>query len=351
MTDGAKTRKMKGFLVIFLCMYAYCADAATFGAVGAPICGYGMYKYAGECVPLSQQADKCAQINGVGTYRVPLDVSSFLYQEVYGTQACQGTHVLYEYDDAIFVTLGSAGSLRTFGAPMCGYGQYRLNGTCYDYADANAVGSCPQDFYKSVSDTASFMDLYSQGIVCNGTYDLYEYSELLHPLFNGILLPVGAALQTAADMQQTRCTVNPDEYYQIAVATADGFAFPDAGVCATGAVKYGVKSDCKDIDVTDANVLRANSVCGVLCSGNQVYTNSGSCATGYCNLGGVRRRLNFRRDGVTHSISMYASPVTTPSINIGGGGLDGVCYINLVTQPHDNTIRVKYNDTVYYAVD
>ena len=32
-------------------------------------------------------------------------------------------------------------------------------------------------------------------------------------------------------------------------------------------------------------------------------------------------------------------------------GLDGVCYINLVTQPHDNTIRVKYNDTVYYAVD
>lgn len=346
-----KTRKMKGYVVVLLCVGTLGADAATLGVAGAPLCGYGMYKYNGECVSLTAPVEKCPQINGLDSYIVPLDASTFLYREIYGTNECLGTHVLYEYDTSVLAAFRGGGSLRSFGPPLCGYGQYRLNNTCYDVTDDDAVGSCPDGFHRSVSDTATFMDLYSQGFVCQGTHVLYEYSERLQPIYNGTLLSVGAPLETAADMRQTRCSKNPDEYYQIAVAEEDTFAFPDLGACQTTSVKYAVKSDCKDIDVTDANSLRANSVCGVLCDSG-VYTNAGTCATGYCEYDGARRRLFYSSNGVTRAISAYASQVTTPSINISGGPITGVCYVNLV--PNDTgkqTIRVKNNDTLYYAID
>ncbi len=342
---------MERLLLLFLFVWTFGANAATFGVVGAPLCGYGMYKYNGACVPLNQMPENCSEINGVGTYRVPLDASSFLYREAYGTNPCQGTHTLYEYNNSVLIMLSSSGTLRSFGAPMCGYGQYRLGGKCYTQMDADARSLCPDNFHKTVSDTASFMDLNSQGISCQGTYNLYEYSELFHPLFNGILLSVGAALQTASDMRLVRCSVNPDEYYQIATdATEEGFGLPELGMCANDTVKYSVKSDCKDVNVANASNVVENSVCAVLCDSG-VYSNLGVCASGYCMMDGRPRRLYYSRGGASFSIPMYASKLTTPSINIRVADGGGVCYVNLVETSRENTIHVSYGDRVYSAMD
>lgn len=319
--------------------------AAELGLVGAPICGYGMYHYGTECVSFDIQSENCPAIDGRGSYHVKLDSTTFLFQEN-SDLICRGTHSLYAYDEGMIAAMVSTGTLRTFGPPMCGYGQYRINGECHAKTDDVAVGLCPTDYHKTGSDSATFMSLFAQGNVCLGLYGLYEYSERLYPLYNGILLTVGAPLETAADMRGTRCSINPDNYYQIAVADPDTFTHPDMAVCPSDSGKFVVKSDCKDITESD---LAANPVCGVLCDSG-VYTNTGLCATGYCESDGKRRRMHFVKDGTEFSIPLYASSTTTPALNVANVA-DDVCYVNMVTAEQANTIRIKYNDIVYYGID
>ena len=337
------------FCGVCICHVTY---AATFSAVKVPICGYGMYRYGTECRAVDAQADKCRAINGQTTYRIALDSTTFMYQE-HSELICLGTHTLYAYDDELLIDVASGGTLRTFGPPMCGYGYYRLNNKCYKKTDQDASELCPENFHKTGTDTASYMSLFASENTCLGTYGVYEYSELLYPLYNGILVSVGAPLQTASDMRGTRCSKNPDDYYQIAVATADAFTHPDIGACANTSAKFVVNTDCKDINTSDADSLRANPVCGVLCDSG-VYTNSGICSDSYCELGGKRKRLYYKRDNTTRSIPLYSTPTTTPSINIqipNGDGAGQTCYMNLIQSVRTNTVRIKQDNTTYYGID
>lgn len=338
--------------MIFCCGFVSDVYAATFSAVQVPLCGYGMYRYGSECLSLDVQADKCPTINNHSSYRIALDSTTFMYQE-YSEAICLGTHTLYAYDDELLASMASGGTLRTFGPPMCGYGYYRLNNTCYKKTDSDAVGLCPENFHKTGSDSASYMSLFVQDNVCLGTYSVYEYADYLHPLYNGILVSVGAPLQTASDMRGTPCSVNPSDYYQIAVATEDAFSHPDVGACATTSAKFVVNTDCKDINTSDANSLGQNAVCGVLCDSG-VYTNSGVCADSYCEIGGMRKRLYYQKDNITHSIPLYSNPTTTPSMNVAipsDGESGQTCYMNLIPSVLTDTIRVKYNNTTYYGID
>lgn len=344
---------MRGMWVIFFCLYfIYDTDAATFSSVKVPICGYGMYRYGTECLSVDVQADKCGSVNGQSTYRVKMDSTSFMYQE-HSELICLGTHTLYAYDNDLLSAMASGGTLRSFGPPMCGYGQYRLNNKCYEKTDTDAVGSCPDDFHKTGNNTASFMSLFASETICLGTYGVYEYSELLHPLYNGILVSVGAPLKTASDMRGTPCSVNSDNYYQIAVATEDAFSHPNIGACPTNSAKFVVDKDCKDINTSDSNALKQNPTCGVLCDSG-VYTNSGVCATGYCDQAGKHKRLYFKKDNITDSVPLYANPTTTPSINIqlsNGDGAGQTCYMNLIPSAQPAGVRVRYNGVTYYGID
>lgn len=343
---------MRGMWVIFCWLFMCGASAATFSAVRVPLCGYGYYRYGDECVPVDVQAEKCPSINGVSTYRIALDSTTFMYQE-HSELICLGTHVLYEYDDELLTAMASGGTLRTFGPPMCGYGYYRLNNTCYKNTDTDAVGLCPDNFHKTVTHDASYMSLFASENICLGTYGIYEYSELLYPIYNGILVSVGAPLNTASDMRGTPCSVNSGHYYKIATATDDAFTHPDVGVCTSTSAKFVVNTDCKDINTNDSNVLGKNPVCGVLCSSG-VYTNSGVCSDGYCEQNNKKKRLFFKKENVTYSIPLYASSTTTPSVNVklvGSGGVEQTCYMNLIPTVRDNTIRIQYNDKTYHGID
>ena len=343
---------MRRVYTLFCCMFVSVTNAATFSAVKVPMCGYGMYRYKGSCVSLADQAESCSALNGVSTYRVALDSNTFMYQgraEI----ICLGTHVLYEYNDALLTTMPSGGTLRSFGPPMCGYNQYRLNNKCYQKTDATAVGMCPENFHKTGNNSASFMSLFVQENVCLGTYSEYEYSERLYPIYNGFLMSVGAPLQTAADMRATKCSVNPDSYYMIAVATEDGFMHPELGTCPTTSSKFVAGNDCKDINTSDESELSKNPICGVLCNSG-VYTNSGICADGYCEYANDRKRIFYSKDNTTHSVPLYSSPTTTPALNIlftSDNGTNQTCYMNLVPGAAQDAVHIQYNNTTYYGID
>ena len=340
---------MRGMWVIF-CGICVCgtSTAATFSAVKVPLCGYGYYRYGSECRPVDAQADKCTPVNGHSTYRILMDSTSFMHQE-HSELICLGTYTLYEYDDELFVALFSGGTLRSFGPPMCGYGYYRLNNKCYKNTDTDAVGLCPENYHKSTTHSASYMSMFASENICLGTYGVYEYDDYLHPLYNGILVSVGAPLQTASDMRGTPCSINSDNYYQIAVATEDAFSHPDVGMCATTSTKFVVNTDCKDIDASDTNSLRQNAVCGVLCDSG-VYTNSGVCADSYCMNGDNTRRLYYRHGNTQYSIPLYSNPTTTPSLNVKYDS-NQTCYMNLVPGGRTNGIRIKHENIAYYGID
>ena len=355
MTKGIKQAYliMRGMWVFLFGVYVCAgANAATFSAVKVPLCGYGMYRYGNNCVSVNEQAEKCPSINGQTTYRIALDSTTFMYQE-YSELICLGTHTLYAYDDELLATMASGGTLRTFGPPMCGYGYYRLNNKCYKKTDEEAVGLCPENFHQTGTHGASYMSLFVQDNVCLGTYGVYEYSDYLHPLYNGILVSVGAPLQTASDMRGTPCSVNSSEYYQIAVATEDAFTHPDVGACTTTSAKFVVTADCKDIDTSDSGMLQQNPTCGVLCDSG-VYTNSGVCADSYCEIGGKRKRVYYKKDNITNSIPLYSNPTTTPSLNVAipsDGESGQTCYMNLIPSVLSDTIHIKYNNTTYHGID
>lgn len=240
-----------------------------------------------------------------------------------------------------------AATFSSVKVPLCGYGQYRLNNKCYSITDKDASGLCPEDFHKTSSVSSSFMSLLANE--CLGIYTRLKYGEYFYPLYNGILLSVGAPLKTASDMRDTPCSVNSNDYYQIAVATENAFTHPDIGACPSNSSKFVVNTDCKDINTLDGNSLSANPTCGVLCDSG-VYTNSGVCATGYCEQDGKRRRLYFKKDNVTRSIPLYASPTTTPSINVKYNNAH-TCYMNLIPSAVMNTIHIKHENKIYHGID
>lgn len=338
------------FILFFICFYMTYAHAATFSSVSVPLCGYGLYNNGSKCVKQTNKFEKCPDINGVGTYPVVLNADSFNYR-TRSDVACLGTHSFYEYDTNTVVMLPSHGTFRTVGAPKCGYGEQNIGGVCVKREENDARGRCKTGFYKTGANQASFMSTFANHGTCLGTYSVYEYTDNLSPIYNGILLTVGAPLNTDENMQSVRCSANSDNYYQITAADDDKFSFPNMTKCDATSSKYSVKSNCRDIDVSNPADLKQNTICGVLCDSG-VYTNVGTCADGYCSVGGKNRRIYTNRDGLVRSVPLYSSKNTTPSIHIRfNSSPDQVCYMNLVDTPTDKPIRIEYNGIKYYSAD
>lgn len=340
-------RNFIAFSVMLLCTDVF---AATFSTVSVPLCGYGLYNNGSECVKRTNKFDKCPDINGLGAYPVVINENSFNYRTHFDAQ-CLGTHTLYEYDVLVVKMLPTHGTFRTVGAPKCGYGEQRLDGVCVKRESDEGRGRCKNGFYKSGANQSSFMSVFANGGKCLGTHTVYEYADNLSPIYNGILVSVGAPLRASKNMQSVPCSTNPDNYYQITASDSSVFSFPNMANCDTNSSKYSVKSNCRDIDVNNLEQLKQNTICGVLCDSG-VYTNLGMCADGYCSIDGKNKRIFINNNGVVQSVPLYSSKNTTPSVNVRfNGSSNQVCYMNLVDAPTDKSLRVEYNGIKYRAID
>ena len=325
----------------------------------ASLCGYGMHRNpAGDCISADYQSPECPIITigdtTYATHRIDVDTNTFRFQEV-GKYPCLGSYSLYAYDGNIFTTIESSGDFLytvTNYAAICGYGQYHLNGTCYEIGKLTEEErfGCDTNYHKTVATDASFMGPNLSEPFCNNDYYLYNfvdgtYSESydnarIYPMYNGTLLFIGAEIKVATfdEMYNNRCSVNPDDYYNISLLgenTSQPFAFPILGMCDDGYSKFIVDKNCHYIK-SDADVAE-NMICGVLCEKPEyVYTNSGICSErGYCSNDGKHRRLHvgLPNGGGSYSYPLYASKTTTPSLNfqfVGANGATQTCYVNLV---------------------
>ena len=324
----------------------------------ASLCGYGMHRNpAGDCISADYQSPECATITigdtTYATHRIDVDTNTFRFQEV-GKHPCLGSYSLYAYDGNIFTTIESSGDFLytvTTYAAICGYGEYHLNGTCYkvDNLTEEERFGCDTNYHKTVATDASFMGPNLSEPFCNNDYYLYNfvdgtYSESydnarIYPMYNGTLLFIGAEIKVATfdEMYNNRCSVNPDDYYNISLLgsnTSQPFAFPILGMCDTGYSKFIVEKNCHYIN-SDADIAE-NMICGVLCEKPEyVYTNSGVCSErGYCSNDGKHRRLYVGLpNGDSYSYPLYASKTTTPSLNFklpNDNGGTQTCYVNLV---------------------
>ena len=372
--------KMKAIALIFLliCTTAHADDtvAETEGelmsmASYAGICGYGLYHNPdGDCVTVTEwtsESTQCPKIK-INNIEYPTHVidafdSMFMHPESSGN--CLGMYSKYAYDSEYIVPVESGGDFLysvTSYAGICGYGEYHLNGVCYDLSeltDETRFG-CDAGSHMTVATDASFMGpkdklTNPKEPRCNGDYSLYDFvvgtnspsleDSRIYPLYNGTLLFIGAnttdnafSVSTFEDMRKNKCSVNGDNYYNIDLlgeTTSQPFAFPSLGMCDVGFSKFVVEKNCHRIETSDD--IKDNWLCGVLCEQPEyVYTNSGVCSTnGYCMNGDSQMRLHVARpDGEKYSYPLYASKTSTPALNFKF--LDKVtneermCYVNLV---------------------
>ena len=328
---------MKAIALIFLLIYTTDVYSATLGNFGAPLCGYGLYHYDGVCADFTADSNDCKDYFGANNgHLISIPVSAFRFLES-GDIACYGMYDKIVYDTSIIQAIKSAGDYSQMGGNICGYGKYHLNGVCYSYSDVAATGACRSNYHLMGADGASFMGLQRVEPYCLGDYYMYNYPDLIHPIYNGTLLTFGSPIGVVIDMKSSDCSVNGDNYYKIGITGTNSYAYPKLGMCDVGYSKFAVKNNCWHIDTDDVNALRQAHVCGVLCdSADYVYTNSGVCSTnGYCMNGDSQMRLHVARpDGEKYSYPLYASKTSTPALNFKF--LDKVtneermCYVNLV---------------------
>ena len=351
-TKAGEMAKRTVFLLITVlsCNNVFAATLMDLKSSGAT-CPFGYYHLKDkdgnlQCVSLSRQADRCSAINGVSTYLIPLEVSSFRYKE-YADLSCLGTYSLYKYDTSLLDSIHSRGTFYkvTASAPTCPFGYYHRDGECVKHDTPESQKNCKDGFHKTVVESASFLHLEKEDPVCLGTYSTYAYTnatdDRIYPRYNGTLMYIGSGIGQFKKMKETDCSKNPEHYYSIKLnGIADDyqpFQHPEFGMCDTVNLyhKFIINNDCKDIDTSNSTELNKdkNMLCGVLCQNpGEVYTNSGVCsADGYCSdSNGKHRRIYVGRSGnVAHSYPLYASRTSTPALKFKFSD-DQICYVNLV---------------------
>lgn len=280
----------------------------------------------------------------------------------------------------------------SFGAPLCGYGQYRYNSQCYDIAvdnpDAQCMGqtisgtSClnaveivvarenPEIYpfeagFSAVgyaTDTESTVASACGGNGVTGTTCLNIVTQVaanelpaLYP-FDAGFSAVGYAITNYATAQTNDCLGTMTDYYAFETSA---FSKMTNASCASTATRYDIPNDCQYIDTTstDASDIRSganpdNWMCGVLCDTGYVYTGTGACSQ-YCNTDGQNRRLHIMRDGEHFSYPLYTDALTTPAIHLSIPSADGLqsttCHVNLLPDRAPNSVVVKYQNKEYHG--
>lgn len=356
-----------GKFIFSVCLFIASAGgalAATLGS-GAPLCGYGLYKVNGECVSWSAQSEKCHQINGQNSYFMAVNQATYAGPQQYADAPCDAGYDLISLDRDVMYPIYT-GVIAMTGAPLCGYNQYKLNGTCYDWTDEDVRGRCPDGFYKTNINQATYMQ-YIDGAVCSPGYNELDYGVYLtadnqvifYPIYNGVIGLSGAPLGTGTSLDTSTACLDSlgARYYKLDLSTYETsiYEYPENGVCPSGYAKLNVYNDCKDININNNNASdrysvanQGNQFCGILCpSGeNSVYSNSGQC-TSYCNVGGKNLRLYARRGDKTVSFPLYTGGATVPAVHLDVDG--NICHVNLYTGGQGNAINIKYNDITYHT--
>ena len=230
----------------------------------------------------------------------------------------------------------AAESFSAVGAPVCGYGMYRQNGTCYDYDDEN--------------------DTICQGRNISGTSCLNQFvntsSEIdgLYP-FDAGFSAIGAPMTTYTTMRDNDCLGTMDGYYAVSM---NKFAKLSNYKCTGTMTPYEILNDCQNIDmsITDATDTRSplhpdNFMCGVLCDAGFIYTATGACSQ-YCTFNGKVQRLHILRDGEQIDFPLYTDALTTPAVHIRFSD-ENTCHLNLSTESATDVLNINYKGKRYYS--
>lgn len=348
-----------------------CAHSAWSATLtkGTPLCGYGMYNLKGACTSYTEQSDTCHQIDGRNSYLVSTYQATFSPYNSGATYPCSSDSGATEYEP-LFMYLVSNGRIGLAGNPICGYGQYKLDGTCYDRTSDEIDGRCPDGSYKTTANQGTYIQ-YIEGVQCSAGWSEIDYGfasdsngdVVISFKYNGVIGLYGAPLGTGVsfDTSQTCRETLGTRYYKLDFSAYDSeiFAFPIDGKCETGFSKYVIQNDCRNIDVNNTNATdvlspnnQANQLCAVLCESDSapVYTNSGTCSN-YCNVNGKNLRIHFTRpDGTVSSWPLYKDATTVPAMHFDVGN-GNVCRANMYDLEISNTIRTLYNNKTYFMGD
>ena len=248
-----------------------------------------------------------------------------------------------------------AGDFATIGAPICGYGKYRLNGECYEYGVQNNTlcdgvsvtgAACLGAFVESSGEFANltpfsggFADIGAPtdnespadtvcggggvtGAACLGAFveSSGEFANLSP--FSGGFTDIGAPSGTFTTMLENDCLSDVGTpmagYY---VTTLDSFSPVTNAVCPTGKTNYVIPNDCQYIDMTsdDPNNIHSpthpeNWLCGVLCDKDMVYIGTSYASNEICTTKKININWNPDNGNDTfQSMCEYNQEIVMPT--------------------------------------
>ena len=282
-----------------------------------------------------------------------------------------------------------ADDFSAIGAPMCGYGQYRIGNTCYEYGaqndtlcdgDSVSGSACLAAFVESSgefanlspfaggytdigapTDVESPADAVCGGAGVSGAACLAAFVESsgefanLSP-FSGGFTDIGAPSTAFENMKANDCLGTMDGYY---VTGINWFSPMVKAACPSGTENYVIPNDCQYIDManTDASDIHSplnpeNWMCGVLCDTGALYTGTGACSMP-CTTDGIKRRLHIKSDTYNFSVPLYSDKLTSPAMHFSiydsVSGTAKRCYMNMFPRSGTNKIAVDYRGTIYYS--
>ena len=275
------------------------------------------------------------------------------------------------------------------GAPICGYGQYRIGNECYSYGSDN-YGECDGDSVDGAACLNAFTESaiavpdwypFSGGyenlgapfnvetesdIACGGDgvygaacmHAFVESSATVstwYPFIGGFD-DLGAPGDAFIKMKENDCIGTMDGYY---VTGIEGYSRMQNAECAQNTEPYVIPNDCQYIDMAlnDSSSIHSplhseNWMCAVLCDTGYVYTGTGACSQ-YCVTDDKTRRLHVSGAGHNFSVPLYTDKLTQPAMHFKiyekSSGEHKMCYMNMLPRQGKDKLAVQYYDTVYYS--
>ena len=351
------------FLLLFITVPARADDAAYYAAIGAPICGYGMYRIGDTCYEYGAPNDTLCDTDSVTG-------SACLYAFV---ESSGGNPLLYPFSAGIAVFAAPRNSYATAEyEPRVVCGGTGVYGSACLYAFVESSGE-----YTELSPFAGgFADIGSAdigsadkfiptpyqacgGVGVYGTACLYAFVESSgtpeerFPFQSGFG-DIGSVSDKFTEMKENDCIGTMDGYY-VTNITDNTFKPRNNYECTDGYDNYVIANDCQYINMTSTDTTNVHSprfpdnrLCAVLCDTGKMYTSVEKCATP-CAVDGKQHRL-YVGDG-KYSVPLYMEKLTSPAMHFQFSN-QNMCYMNLhprVLGSSKTKVSVRHNDTTYYS--
>ena len=343
-----------GFLsLIFLPTALWAGD---FGAIGAPICGYGKYRIGNTCYEYGAQNDTSCDADSVtGNACLAAFVeSSGGYENLSPFSAGYATFgALFNVENPADATCGGAGVTGT--ACLAAFVESAGGEPSrYPFSSGIAVLGAPSDV-KTTAD-----EFCGRGGV-SGNACLYAFIDSSGVIptrypFSGGIATIGSPSTAFENMKAKDCLGTMDGYY---VTNVNWFSPMVKAACPSGTENYVIPNDCQYIDManTDASDIHSplnpeNWMCGVLCDTGALYTGTGACSMP-CTTDGIKRRLHIKNETYEFSVPLYSDKLTSPAMNFSiydtSESTAKRCYMNLFPRSGTNKVVVEYKGTKYYS--